>query len=316
MKTTNTTISTTMKTNKLPSNGNSNVYIALQNLQIETMQDATVSDLCNNQLQAINTFTNQLTLYDGATFDIDSPEFIQVKKIELSIKSLKAIINNSLKKINIDFIAKQIKAYQKAYNIPETLFTVYSIYQVELHQGNTFDSQKWCIRCIGREPNGKEIQQILGETFSLKIYKGVVNNLLASTILWGVVNSGLQLSTTEKTTLKKNLGERFSVKNTTQSLKALKGNINRTKELLYPEYSKEYGNKARFELLYRAITEVNLKNGTTSITNATIKNARNLIPRFLHWHLCNIKPHIAISKTKKVVKSTKSKYYIINTNLD
>lgn len=315
MKTTNTTISTTMKTNKLPINSNCDVYIALQNLQIKTMQGATITDLCNNQLQAINTFTSQLTTYDGA-IAIDSPEFIQVKKIELSIKSLKAIINASLKKINIDFVAKQTKAYQKAYNIPETLFTVYSIYQVELHQGDAFDSQKWCIRCIGREPNGKEIQQILGETFSPKIYKGVVNDLLASTIVWGVVNSGLQLSATEKTTLKKNLGERFSVKNTTQSLKALKGNINRTKELLYPEYSKEYGNKARFELLYRAITEVNLKNGTTSITNATIKNARNLIPRFLHWHLCNIKPHIAISKTKKVVKSTKSKYYIINTNLD
>lgn len=315
MKTTNITISTTMKTNKLPINGNGNVYIALQNLQTETMQGATVSALCNNQLQAINTLANQFATYDGA-IAIDSPEFIQVKKLELSIKTLKDVINASLKKINVDFIAQQIKAYQKAYNVPKTLFTVYSIYKIELHQGDAFNPKKWCIRCIGREPNGKEIQQILGETFSPKIYKGVVNDLLTSTIMWGIVNSGLQLSTTEKTTLKKNLGERFSVKNTTQSLKALKGSINRTKELLYPEYSKEYGNKARFELLYRAITEVNLKNGTTSITNATIKNARNLIPRFLHWHLCNIKPHIAISKTKKVVKSTKSKYYIINTNLD
>lgn len=315
MKTTNTTISTTMKTNKLPINSNCDVYIALQNLQIETMQGATITDLCNNQLQAINTFTSQLATYDGA-IAIDSPEFIQVKKIELSIKSLKAIINTSLKKINIDFIAKQIKAYQKAYNVPETLFTLYSIYKVELHQGNAFDSQKWCIRCIGREPNAKEIATILGENFSAKIYNGAVNSLLTGTILWGVNNNGLQLSTTEKATLKKALGERFNTKNINLSLKALKDNINRTKELLYPEYNKEYGNKARFELLYRAITEVNLKNGTTSITNATIKNARNLIPRFLHWHLCNIKPHIAISKTKKVVKSTKSKYYIINANLD
>ena len=124
------------------------------------------------------------------------------------------------------------------------------------------------------------------------------------------------MTATEKATLKKNLGESFNTKNTTQSLKAMKGSIKRTKELLYPEYNKEYGNKARFELLYRAITEVNLKDGNTCITNATIRNARNLIPRFLHWHLCNIKPHIAISKTKKVAKSTSSKYYVINANLD
>lgn len=316
MKTTNPTLNTpTMKADKLPVIGNSNVYFALQNLQVETMQNATVSGLRNNQLQAINTFSSQLADYEGA-IAIDSPEFIKVKKLELSIKNLKDIINASLKKINVDFIAKQIKAYQKAYDIPKTLFTVYSIYRIELHQGDAFDPQKWCIRCIGREPNAREIATILGETFSPKIYKGAVNDLLASTILWGINNSGLQLSATEKATLKKNLGERFNTKNTTQSLKALKGSINRTKELLYPEYNKEYGNKARFELLYRAITEVSLKDGNTCISNATIRNARNLIPRFLHWHLCNIKPHIAISKTKKVAKATKSKYYIINTNLN
>lgn len=312
MKTTN--LATTMKADKLPIIGNSNVYCALQSLQAKTMQNATVSGLRNNQLQAINTFSSQLADYEGA-IAIDSPEFIKVKKLELSIKNLKAIINASLKKINIDFIAKQVKTYQKAYNVPETLFTVYTIYKIELHQGDAFDSQKWCIRCISREPNGKEIATILGETLSPKIYKGAVNTLLANTILWGVINSGLQLSANEKATLKKNLGERFNTKNTTQSLKALKGGINRTKELLYPEYNKEYGNKARFELLYRAITEVNLKNGNTRINNATIRNAKNLIPRFLHWHLCNIKPNIEVQKTSKVAKTTKSKYYIINTNL-
>ena len=315
MKTTNTTTSATMKTDKLPIIGNSNVYFALQTLQTETMQGATITDLCNNQLQAINTFTGQLATYDGA-IAIDSPEFIQVKKLELSIKTLKGVINASLKKINIDFQAKQVKAYQKAYNVPETLFTVYSIYKIELHQGDTFNPQKWCIRCIGREPNAKEIAAILGENFSTKLYNGAVNTLLANAILWGINNNGLQLSTTEKTTLKKVLNERFNTKNTNQSLKALKGSINRTKELLYPEYSKEYGNKARFELLYRAITEVNLKNGNTRITNNTIKNAKDLIPRFLHWHLCNIKPHIEVQKTKKAAKATKSKYYIINTNLN
>lgn len=309
MKTNTTTI------NKLSVIGNSNVYFTLQNLQSETMQSATVSDLRNNQLQAINTFSSQLANYEGA-ISIDSPEFLQVKKLELSIKNLKGIINASLRKINIDFIAKQVKAYQKAYNIPKTLFTVYTIYRIELHQGDAFDSQKWCIRCTGREPNAKEIATILGENFSTKLYNGAVNTLLANTILWGIVNSGLQLSVTEKATLKKNLGERFNTKNTNQSLKTLKGSINRTKELLYPEYNKEYGNKARFELLYRAITEVNLKNGNTRITNATIRNARNLIPRFLHWHLCNIKPHTEVQKTKKVAKTTNGKYYIINANLD
>jgi len=313
MKTTTTTISTTMKADKLPIIGDSNVYFALQSLQTETMQNATVSDLRNNQLQAINTFSSQLADYEGA-ISIDSPEFLQVKKLELSIKNLRDIINASLKKINVDFIAKQVKVYQKAYDIPKTLFTIYSIYRIELHQGDAFDPQKWCIRCIGREPNAKEITTILGEKFSTKLYNGAVNTLLANTILWGVTNSGLHLSATEKATLKKNLDERFN--NTAQSLKALKGSINRTKELLYPEYNKEYGNKARFELLYRAITEVNLKNGNTRITNATIRNAKNLIPRFLHWHLCNIKPHIAISKTKKVAKATNGKYYIINGSLD
>jgi hypothetical protein len=311
MKTTNTT----MKTNKLPVIGNSNVYFALQSLQAETMHNATVSNLCNNQLQAINTFVKKLATYEG-TIAIDSPKFLEVKKLELSIKNLKGIINDALKKINSDFVAKQLKAYQKAYNVPETLFTLYSIYKVELHQGNAFDSQKWCIRCIGREPNAKEIATILGENFSVKIYNGAVNSLLTGTILWGVNNNGLQLSTTEKATLKKALGERFNTENINLSLKALKGSVNRTKELLYPEYNKEYGNKARFELLYRAITEMNLKNGNTRITNATIKNAKNLIPRFLHWHLCNIKPHIEVQKTSKVAKATKSKYYIINANLD
>lgn len=321
MKATNTTFKAMKadKLDKLSIIGNSNVYFTLQNLQFETMQSATVSDLRNNQLQAINTFSSQLADYEGV-ISINSPEFLQVKKLELSIKNLRDIVNASLKKINIDFIAKQVKAYQKAYNIPKTLFSVYTIYRIELHQGDVFDSQKWCIRCIGREPNAKEIATILGENFSTKLYNGAVNTLLANTILWGIVNSGLQLSVTEKATLKKNLGERFNkrfnTKNTTQSLKALKGSINRTKELLYPEYNKEYGNKARFELLYRAITEVNLKNGNTRITNATIRNARNLIPRFLHWHLCNIKPHTEIQKTKKVAKTTNSKYYIINANLD
>ena len=313
MKTTN--LATTMKADKLPIIDNSNVYFALQSVKAETMQNTTVSGLRNNQLQAINTFSSQLADYEGA-IAIDSPEFLQVKKLELSIKNLKDIINASLKKINVDFIAKQIKAYQKAYDIPKTLFTVYSIYRIELHQGDAFDPQKWCIRCISREPNAKEITTILGENFSIKLYNGAVNTLLANTILWGVVNSGLQLSATEKTTLKKNLGERFNTKNTTQSLKTLKDSINRTKELLYPEYNKEYGNKARFELLYRVITEVNAKNGNTCITNATIRNARNLIPKFLHWHLCNIKPHIEIQKTSKVAKATKTKYYIINTNLN
>lgn len=312
MKATNIT---TMKTDKLPINGNSNVYFTLQNLQSETMQSATVSDLRNNQLQAINTFNSQLADYEGV-ISIDSPEFLQVKKLELSIKNLRDIINASLKKINVDFIAKQVKVYQKAYDVPKTLFTIYSIYRIELHQGDAFDPQKWCIRCIGREPNAKEIATILRENFSTKLYNGAVNTLLANTILWGVTNSGLQLSATEKATLKKNLGERLNSRDTAQSLKALKSSINRTKELLYPEYNKEYGNKARFELLYRAIAEVNLKNGNTHITNATIRNAKNLIPRFLHWHLCNIKPHIAISKTKKVAKTTNSKYYIINANLD
>ena len=131
MKTTNlATTATTMKADKLPIIGDSNVYFALQQLQTETMQNATVSGLRNNQLQAINTFSSQLADYEGA-IAIDSPEFIKVKKLELSIKNLKSIINDNLKKINIDFIAKQIKAYQKAYDIPKTLFTVYSIYRIE-----------------------------------------------------------------------------------------------------------------------------------------------------------------------------------------
>lgn len=310
-----TTINTTMKTNKLPIVGNSNVYFALQSLQAETMQGATVVNLCNNQLQAINTFVKKLATYEGVVA-IDSPEFLEIKKLELSIKNLKGVITDALKKINIDFIKNQVKVYQKAYNVPETLFTVYSIYKVELHQGDTFDSEKWCIRCTSREPNAKEIATILGEGFSTKLYNGAVNTLLANIILWGVSNSGLQLSTTEKATLKKALGERFNTKNTTQSLKALKGNINRTTELLYPEYGKEYGNKARFELLYCVLTEVNTKNGNTRITNTTIRNAKNLISRFLHWHLCNIKPHIEVQKTSKVAKATKSKCYIINSTLD
>lgn len=311
-----TTTNTTMKTNKLPVIGNSNVYFALQKLQAETMHDATVSNLCNNQLQAINTFVKKLATYEGV-IAIDSPEFLEIKKLELSIKNLKGIITDALKKINSDFVAKQLKAYQKAYNVPETLFTVYSIYKVELHQGNTFDPEKWCIRCIVREPNAKEIATILGEDFSTKLYNGAVNMLLADTILWGINNSGLQLTTTEKTTLKKALGERFNIKSgMTQSLKKMKQAINYTAVALYPEYGKEYGNKARFELLYRVLTEVNAKNGNTRITNATIKNAKNLIPRFLHWHLCNIKPHIEVQKTSRVAKATKSKRYIINSTLD